>query len=262
MRGSARAPGIHPTALVEDGAKVHPDAIVGPMAWVASGAVIGAGARIGARAVVGPGVRVGEASLVDTGAVVGHVAQPSAEPSVEIGRGAQVREYAVVEPGHTTPTWIADFAFVMGRTRIGAGSRIGERAVVTHGSIVGADACLEAGAVVGGLALVEHGVVVGQGAMVAAMSRVVRPVPPFVLVHGAPARPVGLNVVGLRRSGARPDARLALQRAFRLLFRSGLSLDEAERRLSAERAEWPELDRLLAFLRRYGSPGEAPPERR
>lgn len=259
MRESAGDGGIHPTALVEEGARVHPDAVVGPMAWVASGAVIEAGARIGPRAVVGPGVRVGEASLVDTGAVVGRRAgEPSAEPSVQIGRGARVREYAVVEPGHTTPTCIGDFAFVMGRTRIGPGSRIGERAVVTHGSILGAEVCLEAGAVIGGLALVEPGVVVGKGAMVAAMSRVVRPVPPFVLVHGNPARPIGLNVVGLRRSGAGPDARLALQRAFRLLFRSGLSLDEAERRLTAERAEWPELDLLLAFLRRYGSPEEAP----
>lgn len=253
-----QAPGaIHPRARLDPGAQVHPTATVGPLAWVAAGARLGPGVRVGPRAVVGGGVEVGEASFVDVGAVVGSPAASGGEVSVRIGRGVRVREYAVVEPGRESPTRVDDHAFVMGRSRVGAGSRVGERAVLTHAAVLGPGACLEAGAVVGGFAVIEAGVVVGRGAMVAAMSRVRRPVPPYVLVHGNPARPVGLNVVGLRRAGVPPEARAALQRAFRLLFRGGLSLEDAAQRLARERQRWPQLEELLAFLGRYGLP-EAP----
>lgn len=63
--------------------------------------------------------------------------------------------------------------------------------------------------------------------MVGGMSRVIKDVPPFVIAEGNPCRVRGLNVVGLRRGGLRPDARKALKRAFRLLYRSGLNTSQA-----------------------------------
>lgn len=240
---------VHPTAYLHPEARVDPSAAVGPLARVEAGACLAAGVRIGSRAWVGAGVEVGEGSFIDTAAVVGSPDRGAGR--VVLGRGVRVREYAVVEPGRDGPTRVGDGAFIMGRTRVGAGSRIGERVVLTHASVVGPGAELQEGAVVGGFGLVEAGVVVGRRAMVAAMSRVDRPVPPYVLVHGNPARPVGLNIVGLRRSGARPDARQALQRAFRLLFRSGVPLEQAEAELEDERRRFEELDEMLAFLRRH-----------
>lgn len=244
-----QGPRVHPTARVHAQAAVDPSVTVAPFARIEAGARLAPGVRVGARAFVGVGVEVGEESLVDTGATVG--SEDPRAGSVVLGRGVRVREYAVVEAGTGEPTRIGDGAFLMGRTVVGSGCRLAERVVLTHGSVVGPGAELREGAVVGGLSCIEAGVVVGRRAMVAAMSRVDRPVPPYVLVHGTPARPVGLNVVGLRRSGADARVRRALQRAFRLAFRTQVPLERIEEELAADGEAFAEVREMLEFVRRH-----------
>ena len=93
--------------------------------------------------------------------------------------------------------------------------------------------------------------------MIGGMSRVAQDVPPFMLVQGEPLRPYGLNVVGLRRAGVTPEVRAQLKRAYRILYRSGLNLQQALERVAAEVPASEELDYLIQFLQqirdgRYG----------
>lgn len=244
-------PRVDPTAWIAGGATVAASAWVGPCARVHEGAVIEEGVRIGPRVCVGPHVVVRQGSFVDTGACLGidgpGYTDPD-KPPVIVGRGSRVREYAVVRGSASAPSRIGDGAFVMSRVLIGAGVDIGAGAVVTHGSVLLDGARVAPGAVLGGFCVVEPGVSVGARAMVGALSRISGPVPPFCLAHGVPATLRGLNLVGLRRAGVAPDARQALDRAFRILLRSGRPLPQAGESLREEAETYTEVAEFLRFV--------------
>lgn len=245
----------HPTAIIDPGATLDGDVQVGPYAVVGAGVHVGAGSRIGAHAVIeGPTV-LGPQTLVFAHAVLGAAPQDlryRGEPTrLVIGRGNTFREHVTVHRG--TPHG-------RGETRIGDGGLFMASAHVAHDCVVGdavvlANAVLLAGhvevgahAVFGGAAAVGQMLRVGESAMVAAGAMVERDVPPFHTVSGDRARLRALNLVGLRRRGIAPDAIARLERAHRMLFRSGVPLAEAIGATRAELGAWEEIRVLVEFL--------------
>jgi len=103
-------------------------------------------------------------------------------------------------------------------------------------------------AVLGAFAGVHQFCRVGAHAMAAAFAVILQDVPPYVTVQGYPAKPHGTNNEGLRRRGFGPDEILAVRRAYKLLYREGLSLDDARARIAADAGQAPVLAPLAAFL--------------
>ena len=244
---------IHPTALVDPGARLSAGVRVGPYAVIESDVEIGEDTRVMAHAVLKSGLRLGRRVLVHEGAVLG------GPPQDAKFRGAPSR--AVVEDDVVLRefTTIHRSARQDGVTRVGKGAYVMGYGHIAHDCDIGAGAIVAsyvamAGHVrVGRKAFVSGGVAihqfsrVGELAMIGGGSKVNLDVPPFVTVDGVPARAVGLNTVGLRRAGISEAEMRALKRAFRILFREKRSRDDALTELGTIESEL--VSRLAAFVR-------------
>ena len=104
-------------------------------------------------------------------------------------------------------------------------------------------------AVIGGLAAVHQFCRIGRNAMAGGMSRISQDIPPFMLVAGDPAFVAGLNSVGMARAGVPLEIRTQLKKAFRILYRSGLSLEEAVATMEQELDSSEPVEHLMRFLR-------------
>ncbi|MDH3495420.1 MAG: acyl-ACP--UDP-N-acetylglucosamine O-acyltransferase [Gemmatimonadota bacterium] len=245
---------LHPTAVVDPDADLAADAVVGPYAVIGPGVVVGAGSEIQAHAVLERDVWLGRHCLVGYGSVLGSAPQDLQDAGVgtrvEIGDETRLREYVTVHRG----------TLASQATRIGARCYLMSYVHVAHDCVIGDDAVLAnavqlAGHVqvgrqawIGGQTPIHQFVRIGEHAFVGGGSRVPQDVPPYARVAGVPLRLYGVNVLGLRRAGIAPDVRLALQRAFRLLFNSDLTTSAALERLRAEPDRPREVDRLLEFI--------------
>ena len=253
--GVTRPPVIHSTAIVHDSARLDPGVEIGPYAVVGANTVIGAGTVVAAHSVIHDDVVLGRNNQI--------------EPHVVIGGRPQDRRYR----GERTRTVIGDgnvfsaFASVDRASGEGLETRIGSRiylmsfAKVSHNCVVGDDATIVSGVQIGGwahigpqvylggLSGVHQFVHIGRLVMVAGETGVIQDVPPFVLVAGLRARARGLNRVGLQRHGVPMADRLALRRAFRKYFQTGLSMAGALEALEEEAGKSFQVREFTEFIR-------------
>lgn len=213
---------IHPTAIIESGAQLHETVEVGPYAIVGAGVSIGAGTKIGAHAVIQGQVTLGQENVIFPGVVIGLEPQDYAYKGdvsqVIIGDRNHLREYVTVHRATQSEavTRIGNDNLLMVNAHVGHNCQIEDRVTIANGVSLGGYAHIESRAVIGGMAGIHQFVRVGQLSMVAAMSRITRDVPPFMMVEGYPPRVRGLNKVGLQRNGIEDMA--ALKAAYRLLY--------------------------------------------
>lgn len=246
---------VHPTAVIDPGAKLGADVTVGPYAVVEADVTVGDGSIIGAHAVLHSGCRLGRRVVVSPHAVLGGVPQhlgyeghPSA---ITIGDGTVIREYVTVhrslEEGGATR--VGRECFLMALSHVGHDCQLGDGVILT--SYVGLSGHVELGdrVVVGGHTAFHQFVRVGRVAMVSGTSRVVKDVPPYFIAEGNPCRMRGLNVVGLRRAGLAAETRTKLKRAFKLLYRSGLNTSQALEAIGEQLTPDEDVDYLLNFIR-------------
>ena len=247
---------IHPTAIVDRSASLGQDLTVGPYVVIGPRVTLGDGVRIGPHAVLERDVSLGAGCSVGAGAILGGDPQDTKyqgeHTTVEVGEGTTIREYVTINRGSVGT----------GRTRIGAGCYLMAYAHVGHDCIVedgvtlanlvqlGGHVRVEENASLGGSSAVHQFARIGTYAFVGGGSHVRQDVPPYAKVSGNPVKVYGVNSVALRRAGTTPEARLALKRAFRLLFNSDLTTTEAIERLRATEAESAEVSRLIDFFSR------------
>lgn len=246
---------IHPTAVVHPDAEIADDVVIGPYCIIERDVVIGAGTRLGPRVTAYSGTRLGRNNDVRAGVVLAMEPQDfkyRGEPStVVIGDGNRIGEYTTISRGTAAgrgETRLGDGNYLMAMVHIGHDCVIGNETIMTQGAALSGMVTVEDWAILGGLAGVHQFVRIGCLAMVGGMCKVTRDVPPFMLVDGHPATARGVNTVGLERRGVDEATRTSLRRAFRLLFKSPLSL---KARLDAIREEVPaspERDHLLEFI--------------
>ncbi len=246
---------VHPTAVVDPGAKLADDVEVGPCAVVGPEVELGPGVTLKAHVLVTGCTRIGPRTRVFPFAVLGEEPQDRSfsdeTTRLEIGADNVIREHAVIHVGTGRgggATRIGDDNLVMNGVHLGHDCRVGSHVILASHTAIGGHAEIQDHAVVGGLCGIHQFARIGESAMVGAMSAVTKDAPPFALVAGNRARVSGVNVVGLRRRGFSDDARAAIKRAFHLLFFSRMRLAPALERVRAELCGSPEVERLLAFL--------------
>jgi UDP-N-acetylglucosamine acyltransferase len=245
--------GIHPTALVDPGARIDADVEVGPFAVVERDVEVGAGSRIAAHAVLKSGLRLGRRVRVHEGAVLGGDPQDlkyAGAPSYAVvGDDAVIREFSTIHRSARPEgaTRVGRGSFLMGYGHVAHDCEIGEEVIIA--SYVGLAGHIH----IGRRAFVSGGVVVhqfsriGELSMIGGGSKVNLDVPPFFTVDGVPARAVGLNVVGLKRAGVSEEDVAAIKHAYRLLYRSKLARADALGAIDALPNEYAR--RLADFVR-------------
>jgi UDP-N-acetylglucosamine acyltransferase len=224
---------IHPTAIVDPRAELGQNVIVGPFCIVEAGVVIGEGCRLEARAIIKSRTTLGRDNEVGEGTILGGRAQhvQAQEPggTLVIGDGNRIRENATIHRGwkNESVTIVGNNCMIMTNTHIGHDARIGNHCILVNNVMIAGHVVIEDRAFMAGACGVHQFNRVGKLAMVGGMAKIKRDVPPYVLIDGSmEAEVVGLNKVGLRRSGYTPEDMLQLKAAYRVIYREGRRWNE------------------------------------
>jgi UDP-N-acetylglucosamine acyltransferase len=246
---------IHPTAIVHPRAALGPGIRIGAYSVIGENASLGPGTEIGHHVVLEGTVVIGERCKIGHGSVIGSPPQDlkyrEGTPSgVRIGNDTAIREYVTIHRSAQEHGWtvIGDGNLIMTMSHIAHDCRLGNGVVVINYAGLTGHVEVQDFAVIGGLTGIHQFTRVGAYAYVGGCAKVVQDVPPCVIVDGNPATARSVNVVGLRRHGIGPEVRQAVQRAFRILYRSGLSSKSALERIRAEVPPLPLIARLIAFI--------------
>ena len=250
---------IHPTAIVDAAARLAPDVEVGPYTVIGPDVEIGPGSRIGPHTVVTGHTRIGANCAIAQFASVGDAPQDkkyAGEPTrLEIGDRNTIREFVTINRGTVQGggvTRIGDDNWIMAYVHVAHDCLIGNRTIFANNAQLAGHVEVEDDAILGAFTAVHQFVRIGGHAFTGLGTILLQDVPPYVKASGNPARPYGLNSEGLRRRGFSAAALVELKRAYRTLYRSGLTLDEARIRISAQAESVPELARLAAFVAAEG----------
>ena len=251
---------IHPTAVIDPGASLGENVKVGAFAMIGPGVTLGDGCEIGAHAIIESNARIGNRTRVFSFASVGTAPQDlkfrGEETWVEIGEGCTIREYVTVNRG-TVPgggvTRVGNGVLLMAYCHIAHDCHIGDRVIMANAAMLAGHVDIGTGAIIGGIVGIHQFVRIGSYAIVGAMSGIPLDIPPYVtavVARGQKGRGLfGLNLIGLKRNGFSEETIAELKKAYRILFRSGLTKGEALSRAEAETAPLPEVRHLLEFVR-------------
>jgi UDP-N-acetylglucosamine acyltransferase len=249
------ADAIHPSALVDPHARLGARARIGAYTLVGPDVVLGDDVELGHHVVleglveVGAGVRIGHGGIVG-GAPQDLKFKDDTRSGVRIGSGTVLREYVTIHRATTAEGWteVGRDCLIMGLAHVAHDSRLGDGVIVINYAGITGHCQIGDRVTVGGMVGMVPFTRIGTGAYVGGMAKLTADVPPYMLVEGQPAVARGVNVIGLRRAGMTAAERRALQDAYRLLYRSGLTPARALERIREELPACPPLLALLDFI--------------
>jgi UDP-N-acetylglucosamine acyltransferase len=256
MSGAASAAAkIHPSAIVEPGAKLGRDVTVGPGCVIGAKAEIGEGCWIGAHVVIDGRIRIGRNNKIFHFASLGAPPQDKKyageDTAVEIGDNNTIREYVTINRGTALDagvTRLGNDNWVMAYVHFAHDCQIGSHTIFANSSQLAGHVTVGDWVIFGATTLVHQFVHIGAHAFTGMGTYLAQDLPPYVKAAGNMAKPYGINSEGLRRRGFSADAITGLKRAYRTLYRAGLSLEDAKRELHAQAAQCPPVAEIVAFL--------------
>ncbi|MBN1841189.1 MAG: acyl-ACP--UDP-N-acetylglucosamine O-acyltransferase [Deltaproteobacteria bacterium] len=248
---------IHATAVVDPSAEIDADVEIGPYSVIAGDVQIHAGATIGSHVTIDRYTTIGQNCKIFQHAAIGAVPQAvrykGEKTFVKIGRGTIIREFVTIHRGTEFGggiTEIGEENFLMAYTHIAHDCSTGRKVIFANAASLGGHIQVGDFATVGAFVAVHQFVRIGDYAFVGAVSGVTKDIPPYVLASGSPrAKLHGMNIVGLKRHHFEAEKIRALKRAYRILFRLGLTLNEAMERVVAEVDQIPEVVALIEFIK-------------
>ncbi len=246
---------IHPTAVVAPGAQIADDVKIGPYAVIGAEVKIGRSTQVGPHVVIEGRTTIGERNRVFQFASLGAIPQDlkyhGEASELVIGNDNQIREFTTMHigtEGGGGKTTVGDGNLFMNFSHVAHDCRVADRAIFANGATLAGHVRVDDFVIVGGLAAVHQFVHLGESSMLGGGAMVVQDVPPFCVVQGDRAGLVGLNVEGMRRRAFSDEDVRSLRMAYRSLFRSGLRLPDAVRKVREEQAGRPVVERLVAFV--------------
>lgn len=246
---------IHETAVIHPAARIGKDVEIEPYAVIGENVLIGDGTKIGAHAVIDGWTSIGKNCIIYPSASIGSEPQDmkfKGEKSyVFIGDNTKIREFVTINraTGEGEETRVGSNCLLQAYVHVAHNCIVGNNVIMSNAVGLSGHVVVEDRAVIGGLAGVHQFVKIGRNAMVGGMAKVVQDVPPFVIVDGHPAGVCGLNNVGLSRAGTGEFARRNLKKAYKILYRSGLTLSQAIAVMEQDLESCEEVEHLVRFLR-------------
>jgi UDP-N-acetylglucosamine acyltransferase len=245
---------IHPTALVDKAAELAPGVRVGPYSIIQGRVVIGPDTEIGPHVVIREFTTIGARCRIFQFASLGEIPQDlkfrGEESRLIIGDDNVIREFVTMHRGTEGGggvTQVGNGNLFMAYSHVAHDCQVGNGVIMSNAATLGGHIVVEDKAILGGLAAVHQFSRIGRHAFVGGASAVARDVPPYALVYGNRAKLVGLNLVGLKRSGFSDATIQALKQAFEILFFSGMNMKEALQQVRQELGHIPEIQHLLTF---------------
>ena len=242
---------IHETAIISPGARIGKDVQIGAFTYIGPNVEIGDRTVIASHVLVTGWTTIGEDCRIFSFASVGEASQDlksNGEKSyVRIGDRTRIRECTTIHraTGEGQETRIGSDCLLMATVHIAHNCLVGNHVIMSNAAMLAGHVVVEDNAVIGGMTGVHQFVKIGRNAMVGGMSRLVQDVVPY----GQPAQVYGLNNVGITRAGISMESRRALKKAYKLLYRSGLTLAKAITVIEQEVESCEEVEHFLRFLR-------------
>ena len=246
---------IHETAVIHPVARIGKDVEVGPYAVIGENVIIGDGTKIGAHVVIDGWTSIGRNCTIFPSASIGAEPQDlkfcGEKSYVFIGDNTKIREFVTINraTGEGEETRVGSNCLLQAYCHVAHNCTVGNHVIMSNSATLAGHVIVEDRVVISGLAGVHQFVKIGRNAMIGGATKVVQDVPPFVIVDGHPAKVCGLNNVGIARAGVGEAARRNLKKAYRILFRSGISLAQAIAVMEQELDACEEIEHLLRFLR-------------
>jgi len=246
---------IHPSAIIYPGAELDVDVEVGPFVVIGANVKIGRGTKIGPSAVIQGWTEIGEDNqifhLTSVGAIPQDLKYKGEQTFLKIGNRNIIREFATIHPGTVTgdgKTTIGDDNLFMAYSHVAHDCHIGSKVIMANGATLAGHITVEDYAILGGLSAVHQYVRIGAHVMVAGGAMVGQDVPPYTMASGDRATLHGLNLVGLKRSGFTDEVIRDLKKAYKILVRSNLRVEEALERIRKDISPSAELARFIEFV--------------
>lgn len=250
---------IHPSAIVDPAAILAEDVSVGPFSIIGPDVEIGSGTTVGPHVVIKGPSRIGRDNRIFQFASVGEDPQDKKYQGeitqLEIGDRNVVREYCTIHRGTAQDqslTRIGSDNLLMAYTHVAHDCVIGDGVIMANGASLAGHVSVDDHAILGGFSLVHQFCRIGRHSFSGMGSVISRDIPPYVMVGGSPTKPRGINNVGMERRGYDAEAILQIKRAFKVIYKSRLKLEEAIENLAAMAEQSPEILPMLEFLQQSG----------
>jgi UDP-N-acetylglucosamine acyltransferase len=247
---------IHNTAIVHEKARLGEGVEVGPFAIIGEHVVIGAGTKVGPHAVIEGWTEIGRDNRIFQFASVGADPQDlkyrGEETWLRIGDRNIVREFVTLHRGTAdggAETLIGNDNLFMAYSHVAHDCLLGNRVILANGATLAGHVRIDDFAIMGGLCAVHQFTRVGCHVMVSGGSMVAQDIPPYTIAQGDRAKTVGINQIGLKRRNFSDEVVSDIKQAYKLVFRSGLRLEEALERITNELPHSPEMLVFVDFIR-------------
>jgi UDP-N-acetylglucosamine acyltransferase len=246
---------IHPTAIVDPGARIGANVAIGPYSIIGPDVEIGDNTEVGPHVVIKGHTRIGRDNHIFQFCSLGEIPQDkkyAGEPTrLEIGDRNTIREFCTFNLGTVQGgglTSIGDDNWLMAYAHIAHDCHVGNKTIFANGASLAGHVTVDDWVIFGGFTGVHQFCRIGAHVITAASSLVLQDVPPYLMVAGNTAQPYGIHVEGLKRRGFTSEAITELKRAYRTLYKSGLLLEEAKAQLADQARTAPDVQRMVDFL--------------
>jgi UDP-N-acetylglucosamine acyltransferase len=246
---------IHATAIVDPGAALAADVEIGPYSIIGPHVEIGPGCVVGPHAVIKGHTRIGANNRIFQFVSLGEIPQDKKynnEPTrLEIGDGNVIREFCTFNCGTVQDggvTRLGNDNWIMAYVHLAHDCQVGNHTILANNSQLAGHVTVGDYAILGGFTGVHQFCRIGAHAITGGSSLVLKDVPPYVTASGNPVQPYGINSEGLKRRGFSADTITGLKRAYKALYRSGDTLEQALAALGQQVSECPEIQPLIDFL--------------
>ncbi|CAM8623673.1 LpxA Acyl-[acyl carrier protein] [Oxalobacteraceae bacterium] len=248
----------HPTAIVEPGAVIHDSAEIGAYSIIGANVVIGARTRVGPHVVIDGNTRIGEDNVFYQFSSIGAPPQDkkyAGEPTrLEIGDRNTIREFCTFNRGTVQDvgvTRLGNDNWIMAYVHLAHDCQIGNHTIFANNAQLAGHVHVGDWAIMGGFSNVHQFCKIGAHAMVGMSTSLTQDVPPYVILSGNPAQAHGINSEGLKRRGFSREAIAAIRNAYKVLYKSGLTLEEAKAALEVQEQSEPEFAVELKLIRDF-----------
>lgn len=247
---------IDPKAIVDINAEIADDVTIGPFSVIGPEVSIGSGSVIGSHVVMKGPVSIGVDNHIYQFSSIGEDPQDKKyadeKTSLVIGDRNVIREFVTMHRGtlqdHAMTT-VGDDNLFMAYTHVAHDCMIGNNIIMANGASLAGHVHLCDNAILGGFTLVHQFTQIGTFSFAAMGSAITQDIPPYVMVGGRPTRPHGINSVGMERAGCCPEAIRLIRKAYKILYKNNLRLEDAIEEMEDLAAECDEISNMVSFLR-------------
>lgn len=249
---------IHPSAIIDPMAQLDSSVTVGAFAVIGPHVEIGAGTSIGSHVVIEGRTRIGRDNAFHPFSAIGGAPQDkkyAGEPTrLEIGNRNTVREFCTFNLGTAQDegvTRVGDDNWIMAYVHVAHDCQVGNQTIFANNATLAGHVHVGDSVILGGFSAVHQFCKIGAHAMLGMNTSLSQDVPPFVLISGSPATPYGINIEGLKRRGFDREQIGALRAAYKSIYKSGLTLEQAKDALAVQADAVPAAATHLHLLRDF-----------